>query len=179
MGRDKALLEVRPGKSQLTHAVELLGQFCESVVVCRGAEERAGLGLPEGVELLEDAPEVEGPMGGLLAAMRFAGGRPVLLVACDMPYLEADVLLQLVNRRDDEREATVFRGTDGLPEPMCAIYEPVCLAGLESDAAKGWSSLRRFLQDRSCEWVDPVSPEWLANMNDPETYAAARRRFQS
>ena len=40
------------------------------------------------------------------AALRAANGRPVLVVACDMPLLDRQALLQLVSRRDGSKSAT-------------------------------------------------------------------------
>lgn len=177
MGADKARLEVRPGITQLEYTAQLLGAVCEEVAlgVGRGADRSS---FPAGFRLIEDAAEVDGPMAGVLAALRASAGRPTLVVACDMPYLEARHLVQLVNRRDPEKRATAFLAGDGSPDPMCALYESNCLPALEACARRGWSSLRRFLAETEVERVVADDPAFLASVNDPAALAEARSRFQ-
>ena len=47
------------------------------------------------------------------------------MLACDLPLLDAATLEHLLRARDPRRAATAYRSShDGLPEPLCAIYEP-------------------------------------------------------
>ena len=177
MGEDKAELEIRPGLTQLEYSLSLLGQFCLRVSVSVGPQGRHRRGLPDGVEEVFDLEEVEGPFSGVLAGLRRAGGWPLLVVACDMPYLEPAVLLQLVSRRNPQKLATCFVAADGKPDPMCALFEAGSWAALEDLAANGRLSLRRFLEDGMVEKILPADPQFLASVNDPEGLSAARRHF--
>ena len=72
---------------------------------------------------------------GLLAAHAYAPAAGWLVVACDLPLVDASLLKELVAHRDAGRPATAFRAsTDGEPEPLCAIYEPALLAQLAKQA---------------------------------------------
>lgn len=175
MGEDKAALRVRPGLTQLEYALGLLGLVCCRVAAGVGPAGRAGRELPDGVEAIADAAEVAGPMAGAIAGLRAADGWPLLLLAADMPFLEASHLVQLVNRRDSAKLATAFVAADGQLEPMAALYEPGCLALMERHAAEGKSSLRRFLGGVPVERIALDRPELLASVNDPEALARARR----
>src|SRR5690606_1017464 len=108
MGADKATLSARPGATQLEYALGLLGLYCKRVAAGVGPAGRGARARPEGVERIEDAPEAGGPMAGALAGLRAAGGWPLLLLAVDMPFLEASHLLQLASRRDPTKLATAF-----------------------------------------------------------------------
>ncbi len=177
MGRDKASLEVRPGQVQLERQLELLELYCRKLAVSVGPPTRQKRTLPERVAPIEDVEGLEGPMSGVLAALRAAEGWPVLAVACDMPYLEASHLLMLVNRRNPEMLASAFVASDGMPDPMCAIYEASALAELEALAAEGKGSLRRFLQGPRVERIAVEKPLFLASVNDSHDLDAARRRL--
>ncbi|MBD5781687.1 molybdenum cofactor guanylyltransferase [Pelagicoccus sp. NFK12] len=177
MGRDKASLEVRPGEEQLERQLRLLALYCGKLAASVGPSDRSQRVLPTGVEAILDVEGLGGPMAGIVAALRFARGIPVLALACDMPFLDASHLFQLVNRRDPEALATAFVACDGMPDPMCAIYEPRCLPELESLGGAGKSSLRRFLQDRRVERVEVENPQFLASVNDPRELEEARRRL--
>lgn len=179
MGENKALLEVRPGVTQLEYALGLLGLVCSRVAAGVGRERREDLALPAGVEQVVDEREVGGPMASVLGALRGAGDKAVLVIACDMPFLEASLLVQLVNRRDREAFATAFVAGDGAPEPLCAVYEPRCLAAMEALAREGKTSLRRFLLDVAVERIALERPQLLASVNERSQLEAARRHFAS
>lgn len=178
MGVDKASLQIRPGLTQLDYALQLLGEFCVERAVSVG---KSGKGdpLPEGVEEVIDPPEVEGPIAGVLAGLEKANGKAVLAIACDMPFLRPEHLLQLTRRRDRKRLGTCFLSSDGRPEPLCAIYEADCAMYLRKRIAAGSWSLRKALESGDFEEVEPVNPEYLANVNDPESAELARARLES
>jgi len=177
MGTDKALLEMRPGVRQLDYTLALLRSVCDEVVACVGAGERDNMRLPDGVTAIRDTEDVEGPMAGIMAALEAAGGRAVLAVACDMPYLEEELLKELVAGRDAGKLATAFVAADGKPEPMCAIYEGASLGPLTQLARDHRSSLRAFLDDYSVALIRPDQPGRLASVNDPNELESARRQL--
>lgn len=177
MGVDKASLEFHPGVRQLDYQLGLLEPFCSRLGVCVGPASRSERSVVANVEVIFDLDDISGPMSGIVAALRAAEGVPILVIACDMPFLEASHLVQLLNRRDPEKLATCFLASDGKPDPMCAIYEAAALTGLEALAASEQTSLRRFLSGERIERVQPERPEFLASVNDPEQLAAARRNI--
>lgn len=177
MGSDKAALIVRPGVVQLDYVLGLLDLICQQRAASVGRAGGAERLLPSDVARICDAEGIAGPMAGVVAALRFARGKAILVCACDMPYLEARHLVQLVNRRDPEKAATAFLASDGSPEPMCAIYEAACLEQLEARAAQGNQSLRDFLRESSVEPVAVDEPESLASVNDPAALRRARAQL--
>ncbi|MDQ8180430.1 molybdenum cofactor guanylyltransferase [Pelagicoccus sp. SDUM812005] len=177
MGADKALVEVRPGVSQLERQLALLETFCLKRAVSVGPQGGPQRSVPLGVAEIYDVEGVRGPMAGLIAALKEADGWPVLAIACDMPYLEVSQLLMLLSRRVPALQATAFLAADGMPDPMCAVYEPAALAELERLAAEGKGSLRRFLQGPQVERLAVEDPLFLASVNDPADLQAARRRL--
>lgn len=180
MGRDKAELEIRPGLRQVDYLLGLLQVFCQRRALCLGPPGSKARPAPPEVGQLFDAEDAGGgPMAGVIAGLRWAEGWPVLAVACDLPFMEERHFVQLLNRRDPQGLATAFLGTDGVPEPMCAVYEPASLARLEELAAAGRGSLRDFLKGGGVERVAIDQPDFLANVNDPGALAEARRRLGS
>ena len=178
MGRDKASLEVRPGVTQLEYICQLLGKFCERVAVSTGPRERGSIALPDGVESISDVEEIGGPMSGVVAGLRAAAPYGVLAVAVDMPFVETSHLLQLLGRRDETKRASAFVAEDGSPDPMCAIYEAASLPELEKRGQAGRGSLRRYLQGDLVERIALEGPYWLASVNDPRAFEAARERLR-
>ena len=177
LGQDKAQLSFYEGTNQLDYMLSLLDAFCDSLAIsCRSSqfEERSSR---FDVTLILDAEGLAGPAAGVLGGLEHAGGRAVLVVACDMPLLDAASLLKLLSLRNSEKLATCFIAGDGKPEPMCAVYEAACLPVLEEWLGNGNFSLRRFLENADVELIAFSEPQLLASVNTFEDVEAARKRL--
>lgn len=179
MGRDKASMVLgHDGLTQASRAFGLLRQFCEPVCLSLRAEQPVPSG-GEGMQVLRDAPEVQGPLSGILAAFREAPGAAWLVLACDLPLLRSGVLARLAARYAEEPSlpfvayASAF---DGLPEPLCAIYGPTARPILERHAARGHFCPRHIMLEENALLLplpeDDV--EALTNVNTPQDHAGAR-----
>ncbi len=99
--------------------------------------------------------------------------RPGWCVACDLPFLDAATLDQLIAERDPARHATAFRSVhDGLPEPLCAIYEPGSREPILHYVEAGGSCPRKFLLTHDTQLLDPLNVLALDNANTPQDLAA-------
>jgi molybdopterin-guanine dinucleotide biosynthesis protein A len=122
-----------------------------------------------------DGSEGRGPIAGILAAQAFDPAAAWLVVACDLPLLDGATLDQLIAGRDPARVATAFRSAhDGLPEPLCAIWEPASATLLSRWAASGQSCPRRFLMHHDARLLDAARPRALDNANTPQDAASVR-----
>ena len=133
---DKAAVVVLRKQSQLSYLFALLAEILPEVFVSVRPEQGID-GLRAQYPQVVDMAVGLGPTGGLLAAHTFDPEAAWLVVACDMPLLSRAVLQALLDGRNPQRGATAFVGSDGLPEPLCAIYEPATLAALQAGIAAG------------------------------------------
>ena len=63
---------------------------------------------------------------------------------------------------------------DGLPEPLCAIYEPRSREAILAQVAAGRDCPRKFLAENDVLLLEPVTSAALDNANTPEDAAAMR-----
>jgi molybdopterin-guanine dinucleotide biosynthesis protein A len=172
MGTDKAALAYH-GQPQTRRGLELLAPFCaQAFVSCRAEQshEPAFAGLPQ----IHDTFLGLGPMGGILSALRAHPGAAFLVIACDLPFLDAATLEALAKGRDPLRAATAFAGPqDGLPEPLCAIYEPRAYARALQLVGQGVDCPRKFILNSSSVLLTPPDLRALRNVNDPGGYREA------
>lgn len=80
--------------------------------------------------IVADAEPGLGPLAGIATALTAARGAPVIVVAWDMPFVPAALLLALRRRgaQGAGAEAVVpVHGTRPHVEPLCAYYAPVAL----------------------------------------------------
>lgn len=178
MHRDKAALTYQ-GKNQLDRAMELASRHVNPVFVSVRATQAADPTRRSRALIVDSVPG-EGPMVGIRSAFAHTPEVAWLVLACDLPFLSDAVLEHLIRSRDPARTATAYRSThDGLPEPLCAIFEPKAAALLSAAQDHGRNCPRKFLIGADTLLLEPQDPQALDNVNTPEEYSAAKNALAS
>ena len=173
LGVDKGALDYH-GRAQAHWLRDLLAAVCGDAFVSIRRDQRDHR-IYAGVPAIIDRPGAYGPAAGLLAAWDAAPDAAWLLVAADMPLVDAPLLATLVQARDPTATATAFRHPDGTPEPLCTIWEPRARALVE--ASRPRFSLRDVLAAADSKLIDPPDPSQLRSVNTPEDDRAVRSRL--
>jgi len=172
MQRDKAGLSYH-GRTQLERALALLAPRVERAFVSVRPDQSAEPCRARFAQIV-DSHENLGPIAGILAAQTRHPLVAWLVLACDLPFLDEATLDHLLRARLPERQATAYRSShDGLPEPLCAIYEPSSREALAAYVAGGKQCPRKFLLKADIRLIDEPNPRALDNVNTPEEYASA------
>jgi molybdenum cofactor guanylyltransferase len=172
MQADKAALAYH-GRAQLTEAMRLVAPLTARAFVSVRADQvddplRAG--FPQIIDRREDL----GPAAGIMAAQEEFPDVAWLVLACDLPFLDAATLEHLLRARDPASDATAYISShDGLPEPLCAIYEPASRAKLAAYLAQGSQCPRRFLRQANVHLIAAPDGRALDNINTRAEYDAA------
>lgn len=164
MGRDKATIELQ-GENLVTRAARLLSQVCEEVVVADAGRRLVPASIPDGPG--------KGPAAGILGAAQVYSGRPLLVLAVDLPCVPITLLNEIAGSVAD---LAIPRWAGGL-EPLCAFYGPAALAVLAERVSEGRFELHtlpeasgltvRFLEEEEIRRLG--SPEKIFfNLNWPE-----------
>jgi molybdopterin-guanine dinucleotide biosynthesis protein A len=172
MKRDKAALLYR-GQSQLDRAFDLAGRHVSRVFVSvRAAQAGDPSRAPR--PLILDSVAGEGPIVGIRSALAAHPDAAWLVVACDLPFLSDAAVGHLLAERDADAVATAYRSAhDGLPEPLCAVWEPRAGGALAEYQAGGGRCPRKFLMTHDARILEPIDRQALDNVNTPEEYARA------
>jgi len=178
MGAPKALLELG-GEALIARPLAAAAEAgLEAVVIAKASSPLPALDVPVWHE--PDAPAH--PLTGLVAALERAGGRAVIALACDMPYVAPSLLARLASA--SAATATAPR-VAGRLEPFPARYEAAALPALR-DALAREAPLREALAELAPAELgeadlrafgDPV--ELVSGVNTPEELAAVRRRLST
>ena len=177
MQRDKAAIEFRTGETQLDAAMKLLeGRVARAYVSVRGDQQNDPARAR--YARIIDRGDIEGPIAGISAAFASSADVAWLVLACDLPFLDAQTLDTLLLARDPGFDATAFRSShDGLPEPLCAIYEPRARAGINAQIAAGRNCPRKFLINAHTQLLEQPNPRALDNVNTVDEYERALSEF--
>ncbi|RDI98133.1 molybdenum cofactor guanylyltransferase [Dyella solisilvae] len=177
MRQDKAALAYR-GEPQLLRAWRVLQAATERAFVSVRDSQREDP-LRAGLPQIVDSYEAIGPAAGILSAQERHPEAAWLVLACDLPLLDAGTLQALVDARDPAADATAFTSRhDGLPEPLCAIWEPSSHALLlQRYQAGSYCPRKALMQSRTV--LLPVPGEALDNVNTPEEREVMQQRLES
>jgi molybdenum cofactor guanylyltransferase len=163
LGGDKAIVELE-GRPLALYAVEALHELCDDVVVV-AKRDTVLPPLAGAAELWIEPDEPRHPLVGVAHALRLAAGRPILVVAVDLPLMDG-VTLHLIAQTDPHGAAVVVPRVHGLLQPLCALYTPCALPGLEAfDPGARATEVVEGLG--ICEVVPP-DPTAFYNVNRPE-----------
>ncbi len=170
MGRPKHLLVRDDGQTWLDYTVAQLQQICCDVVIVGEGDLPASL---RGRRCLPDPPDVDGPMAGILAALRWMPRADWLVSACDLPQLSVAALQWLLDQRAPAVWAVMPRLLDapGL-EPLLAYYSAPCIRLFEPLVTQG--NFCPLPVAEHLRVLTPTVPAHLAtawhNVNAPEDY---------
>lgn len=129
LGRDKAFVEV----DGLPLVLRVANALAEAATVTAVGGDVVGLSQL-GLEAVDDNHPGEGPLGGIAQALTIGAAGVVLVVACDMPFLDGATVRALVQSLGvyDCAVATV----DGVRQPTLAAWRrgaPVAPAFLDGE----------------------------------------------
>ena len=170
-GRDKSRLVIE-GRSIIVRQMEVLQRVAHEIyIVGPRADLYADIGVPVYADLLPG----RGPLGGVFTALEVAEGDPVLVVGCDLPFLDAGLLARLVARSDRADGAWIVtaRGV----EPLVACYHRAVRDRVLERLRAGALKLADLGTALSMVRVDEAevaefgpSARLLTNLNTPEDY---------
>lgn len=176
MKRDKGLVPLA-GQPLIEHVlarVEGLGD--EILVTTNRPADYAFLGLPTAAD---DKPGA-GALVGLQTALRAANGEEVLVLACDMPFVNRGLVEHLLALAP-EADVIIPRWA-GRWQTLHAVYARRCLPAIEAALARGDMKMVSFLQDMRVREVgeaevarfDPQGRSFV-NINTPAELASAEQ----
>lgn len=167
-GRDKSRIVVR-GRPIIVRQVEVLQRVADDVfVVGPDAARFADIGLPVHADAIPGA----GAMGGVYTALEVAQAELVLVVACDMPFLDVRLLARLADLAG-AGDAAWVRTPSGV-EPLLACYRRRARARLKSAIEAGQLKLADLggllhIREVAADELSTFGPpeELVANLNSP------------
>jgi molybdopterin-guanine dinucleotide biosynthesis protein A len=176
MGQDKALL-AKDGVPLIRRTWEVAHALTPDVWIVTPRRDRYAPLLPPSAQWIPEAPPPpEAPPAGPLVAFAHAlhhiKADWVLLLACDLPNLEAAVLAQWQQDLAHLPE-TAIAYLPHPPEgwdPLCGFYRTACLPSLQAYVTTGKRSFQGWLSRASVVPITHVPVAMLANCNTPQDW---------
>lgn len=131
MGTDKGLLKLHASTWAQT-AIDKLNSFHLPVVISVNKKQYEGYASVFSPQLLiidSELLQMHGPLSGVLSVHFRYPQEDLLVLACDMPLMETDLIKELLDRYKSQPTTEAFIYTnDSEPEPLLGIYKATGLA---------------------------------------------------
>jgi molybdenum cofactor guanylyltransferase len=182
MGAEKTLVPLA-GKPLLAHVIARLApQIAALALNANGDPARfAQFGLPIFPDPATPGAKREGPLAGVIAALRFAraqGYETLATVPGDAPFLPLDLTATLSAALRPHQLFCLARSPTGL-EPLFGLWRTAALETLDAAFARGERAIHRLAiaLDHGEAQFSSANPDPFANINTPEELAAAATAF--
>ncbi|MBE0596556.1 MAG: formate dehydrogenase accessory sulfurtransferase FdhD [Desulfuromonadales bacterium] len=176
MGSDKSLLPLR-GARFIDHVYRCMAELFEEVLIVTNSPTLYH-DLP--CRKIADSYRGQGSLAGIHAGLQHAGSQRIFVAACDMPFLNAELIRELCRR--PAADVVIPRTDIGL-EPLHALYAKECLGAMAQTLDAGQRRIVSFFPAVGVQTVPAAEltlfdPQGLSfrNINTPEEYFALRER---
>ena len=181
MGTDKSfvLIHDRPLIQHQLDRVHALGQ-AETFIVTNQFERYAKFGL----RMVSDVLPETGSLGGIFTALTHAQHDWVLTLACDMPFINRE-LLKFMLKCMDGVDGVIPR-VAGYPQGLHALYCKTCLPSIERKLSASQLKVIGFYEDVTMRYLDEAEyaifehvEESFFNVNTPTELEQARQIYHT
>jgi molybdenum cofactor guanylyltransferase len=171
MGQDKALLPIE-GVPLLARICRIAQQVADPVYVVTPWSDRYQSVVDCAVQFIPEvlvSEPTNGSLIGFMQGLAIVKTEWVLLLACDLPNLQVEVLQDWATKLSEagDKIALLPKNPEGWWEPLCGFYRQDCLASLEAYVAGGGRSFQRQ-QGGKVRKLEGGDRAMLLNCNTPE-----------
>lgn len=179
MGQDKALMPFL-GMTLLEWVMKRVSSLGDELFVTTNHPEKY---QDFGVPLYQDVLPGMGALGGLLTALSSAQNPVLIVIACDMPFANIDLLTLAIERLQSSNADVVIPRTKQGYEPFHAVYRlETCLPAVQSALDAGERRLISWFQrvniltieERELRKYDPHQIAFW-NVNTEEEFLQAEK----
>ncbi len=127
LGREKASLKIG-GKTLIERVISCLAPLSTEIIVVTGQGEAIPFESPL-VKTIGDLYPGKGALGGIYSGLAVSTSSHNLVVACDMPFLNAGLLRYMIEL-SPPFDVVIPRVEENV-EPLHAVYSKACLPSIE------------------------------------------------
>lgn len=181
IGRDKCILELG-GKPVFEIVIDRLKPLFKELILVTNTPER--FDKESRFIITTDEVPYQGPLGGILAGLSASSEKHNLVIACDMPFLNTDLIKYLFTETSDA-DVIIPYSNKGI-EPLHAVYSKDCLSAIRSKLEKGKKRVISIFDEVRIKYVEKekvkeFDPQYLSffNINTPKDWELALRVSES
>ncbi len=135
MGEDKGLMSFK-GKAMISHALNLVQEINDNIIIITNNNEYKKFGYP----VYEDIYKEKGPMGGIYTGLTHSRQKTNIVLSCDSPFIEKELLLFLVENSHGFDITVPVK--EERSHQLIGVYSKTCLHVFKSQIESGNYKLR-------------------------------------
>jgi molybdopterin-guanine dinucleotide biosynthesis protein A len=164
MGTDKGFLKLN-GKLFIEHIIAVLTPFVSEIIIVSNHPEYDNFKVKRVPDFVENAGPLAGVYSGLLASKTENN----LVLSCDIPLINSEILAELVRQIDDVSEIIQIE-SNGKTMPLISVYNQSCETVFSSLLNQGERRLRFAVNQCKVKNIllNKEQEKWVSNINTPE-----------
>jgi molybdopterin-guanine dinucleotide biosynthesis protein A len=174
-GVDKGLVPLH-GRPLIEYAIDALRPQVGALLISanRNRDVYASYGYPVIADVMGD---YDGPLAGMLSAMRAAGTAYILTTPCDAPSIPDDLARRLAAALASKNAVASTVSLQGRLQPVFALLRCTLVGDLENFLKQGERGTGEWLRRHEAVQVDfSNEAEVFANINTPEELQDRQRQ---
>jgi molybdenum cofactor guanylyltransferase len=182
-GRCKATAIVG-GKRIIDRVTERLSPLSSEILVITSLDKR-DMPIDDRARIVVDKYPSKGPLGGIYTGLLAAKTELVIVVGCDMPFINAPLLRKMLELVDSYDAVIPVVGQE-MREPLHAIYSLNCIPVIRKHLGNDDLSIFHALRDLKIRYLEreeflSIDPQMLSffNVNYPRDLVEANRLIES
>jgi len=159
---------VLDGKTLVRHVYDTVRPVAGEVLLSLGAgTDAARLDLPDAIPVYDEYRGC-GPLAGIHACLGMAASPWLLVVACDLPFIQTASLDRLVGACTPSHQIVYCGAEGGQAQPLCGCYHRSLLDALDTALYEERYAVHRFLDSVLHVRRIDIPARELVNVNRPE-----------
>lgn len=165
MGMDKAMLNLN-GEKMIEKVIKTAKSFSSEVILVTNNFNHSIFG----VKTIEDIYQNCGPLAGIYTALSHSTSDKIIVLSCDIPFIDRQILHKLVFRQNLPKSIICFKDNNQI-HPLIGMYCKSLLPFLKKNLEAKKLSLKEFINNQSALFIDSEESQSnkLANINDMHT----------
>jgi len=141
---------------QRYHVYNLLSRLCNKVYISCNKNQASTINQAYSYIIDDDDYKESGPIASLLTAWKMGMNNDILLIGCDYPFLELDLLQKLINAYlKNGFTSCIYNVDNNIYEPLLAIYSFSVYYSLKQSHMNAEYSLQHFLKQVNPNLIEP------------------------
>lgn len=168
LGRNKAVEEFN-GSPLISHVIDRISSITnETIIVVNNQERASQLPLPDSAKVAVDIYPDKGSLGGIFTGLSASESHWGIVVACDMPFLNTQLLEHMLSLRNGSY--AIVPVLSDRPEPIHAIYSKYCLSKIQHKIENDDLKISGLFEQIKVKWVsedtiDAYDPNHISFFN--------------
>ncbi|MBQ4821053.1 molybdenum cofactor guanylyltransferase [Aquimarina sp. MMG016] len=165
MGQDKGL-KLHQNKPFMQHIIDALSSITKNILIVTSQKEYQKFGYPCFSDIIPD----QGPVGGIYTGLSHSETKNNIVLSCDIPFITAEVLVNLINQYDANYDVTTYEST-----PLVTMYHRSVIKQFLNSIEEKRLSLRKTLSLLKVKHI-PIETHlmpFIQNINTHQQYKEA------